>query len=42
MEGSAEETGDDAITAAPHLLQKRVPEVSVVPQELQKAMLNLA
>src|ERR1700722_1069191 len=37
-EDAAEENGADASTAAPHLLQKRVPGVRFAPQELQKAM----
>jgi hypothetical protein len=36
-----EETGVDARTATPHLLQKRVPGVRLAPQELQKAMVYL-
>jgi len=31
----------ESITAAPHLLQKRVPGVILAPQELQNAMDHL-
>lgn len=33
--------GESIITAAPHLLQKRVPGVILAPQELQNAMDHL-
>jgi hypothetical protein len=39
--GEVGETGVDARTATPHLLQKRVPGVRLAPQELQKAMVYL-
>ena len=33
--------GDEASMAAPHLLQNRVPEMMLAPQELQNAMGHL-